>query len=286
MVRPRARPLGLPGRPARCRGSQEGAAAVCKPPRSPGPPLAESAFFGPAKQYVRWDTGLHEVFVAAVEELGGAHAGARRCAAPGVLPPPPAARLPGAHGRLPAQLPRMPQAPRMAATAGLASPAFRRPLLTAATWRRTRRPPPRTAAKPAVIRERMGIDLLTTAQVKSHLQKYRIRVVAEGKAADAATEAQVRGGRGRCGMRGACCVCVRRGLAAGAAPQGAAAAGSGAGTYLHWAQLACRGSLLRRRRALPPSCWRGSGGRARGWRRPRGRAARCPSAAAGRPVQP
>ena len=51
---------------------------------------------------------------------------------------------------------------------------------------------PRTAAKPAVIRERMGISLLTTAQVKSHLQKYRIRVVAEGKAADAATEAQAR----------------------------------------------------------------------------------------------
>lgn len=38
----------------------------------------------------------------------------------------------------------------------------------------------------------MGISLLTTAQVKSHLQKYRIRVVAEGKASDAATEAQAR----------------------------------------------------------------------------------------------
>lgn len=40
----------------------------------------------------------------------------------------------------------------------------------------------------------MGISLLTTAQVKSHLQKYRIRVVAEGKASDAATEAQARCG--------------------------------------------------------------------------------------------
>lgn len=50
------------------------------------------------------------------------------------------------------------------------------------------------AAKPAVIRERMGISLLTTAQVKSHLQKYRIRVVAE-KGSEHATEAQV-GARG------------------------------------------------------------------------------------------
>ncbi len=37
---------------------------------------ADSAFFGPSKQYVRWDTGLHEVFEQAVEELGGPHAGA------------------------------------------------------------------------------------------------------------------------------------------------------------------------------------------------------------------
>lgn len=36
----------------------------------------------------------------------------------------------------------------------------------------------------------MGISLLTTAQVKSHLQKYRIRVVAE-KGSEHATEAQV-----------------------------------------------------------------------------------------------
>ena len=36
---------------------------------------ADAAFFGPARQYVRWDTGLHEVFEAAVESLGGAHAG-------------------------------------------------------------------------------------------------------------------------------------------------------------------------------------------------------------------
>jgi hypothetical protein len=46
------------------------------------------------------------------------------------------------------------------------------------------------AAKPANVREKMGIQLLTTAQVKSHLQKHRIRVVAENGSKDA-TEAQV-----------------------------------------------------------------------------------------------
>jgi hypothetical protein len=43
---------------------------------------ADAAFFGPARQYVRWDTGLHEVFEAAVESLGGAHAGEPRPASP------------------------------------------------------------------------------------------------------------------------------------------------------------------------------------------------------------
>lgn len=42
----------------------------------------------------------------------------------------------------------------------------------------------------------MGISLLTTAQVKSHLQKYRIRVVAE-KGSEHATEAQVGAPPGR-----------------------------------------------------------------------------------------
>lgn len=50
--------------------------APCLPPYRPPAP-AGSAFFGPNRQYVRWDTGLHEVFVQAVDELGGAHAGTR-----------------------------------------------------------------------------------------------------------------------------------------------------------------------------------------------------------------
>jgi hypothetical protein len=51
-----------------------------------------------------------------------------------------------------------------------------------------------------VIRDLMGISLLTTAQVKSHLQKYRIRVVAE-TGTENATEAQV-GGQEACRRHG------------------------------------------------------------------------------------
>ncbi len=73
-------PAALPARAAASGSSQPHVAAGTRPSQRVRPALplsrADSAFFGPAKQYVRWDTGLHEVFVAAVEELGGAHAGA------------------------------------------------------------------------------------------------------------------------------------------------------------------------------------------------------------------
>lgn len=60
----------------RRQGCRPAAAQRCRsPPQLSTAPAADSAFFGPTNQYVRWDTGLHEVFVMAVDELGGAHAG-------------------------------------------------------------------------------------------------------------------------------------------------------------------------------------------------------------------
>ena len=152
-----------------CRGLTRCLAHVCP---------VESAFFGPAKQYVRWDTGLHTMFEQVVNALGGAHVG----------------ELAGGAAPVHAGLSVVLCAPLCSASsvAALSPPATSYACMHAIRLTTLAAAPTAAAAKPAVIRERMGISLLTTAQVKSHLQKHRIRVVAQDGAVNA-TEAQVGG---------------------------------------------------------------------------------------------